>query len=253
VDGVRDELWFTPSPSSNAPDADEDQWNLRQVIVECKHRMKRTYATPPLFEQIQACVYCLMYDTQEADIVQVVRKSASKRKKGEQLVPATPKADINDEERPKPEQQGSDSSEGMTAQAVMPPNSACDSLPESLHVDKSQPKDDRICTKDLASSATDLTICRVSLTDPVMRHAENWNSVILPRLRSFGEAVYNVRYDDDLRYRMLQFVSDPTGDQVHCAWEILHKLCPWLVHCDTAFPKENKGSQTGSSQPECGT
>lgn len=69
VDGRRDEL-----APSQAPAMDEfDNWTMRPIVVELKHRMNRLFSFPPLYEQIQAIVYCLMYRVNDADIVQVIR------------------------------------------------------------------------------------------------------------------------------------------------------------------------------------
>ncbi|KAL9179453.1 hypothetical protein ACHAXT_008743 [Thalassiosira profunda] len=100
VDGVRDELYTAPSAppakaatsvdaTNKAPqhdntqdpysfsDEDEEQWSLRPIIVECKHRMNEAKVPPPLYDMIQTCLYCMMYNVDEADLIQVVR-----RKKG---------------------------------------------------------------------------------------------------------------------------------------------------------------------------
>jgi hypothetical protein len=76
---------------------------------------------------------------------------------------------------------------------------------------------------------------RVSLDDPIMQHRQQWNQVILPRLRSFAEAVYRVRRDDDKRYRLLASLCDPSDDDQEKAWKLLFTELPWLETCDTAF------------------
>jgi len=72
VDGLREEL-APNNNNNNSDDADDDSWILRQVVVECKHRMRQVHVVPPLYEQVQAVVYCLMYDCRDADLVQVLR------------------------------------------------------------------------------------------------------------------------------------------------------------------------------------
>jgi len=110
VDGIRDELYMdsskppVPKNAATAPptdatsdtqgnassansqqhmsthgeydfsDDEEDQWSLRPIIVECKHRMKEAKLPPPLYDQIQTCLYCHMYNVEEADLIQVVRR-----------------------------------------------------------------------------------------------------------------------------------------------------------------------------------
>ena len=77
ADGMRDELYHNPqsahTASSNDGFGDDDNWDLRQVVIECKHRMKNAFNPPPIYDQIQTVVYCMMYDTTEGEIVQVVR------------------------------------------------------------------------------------------------------------------------------------------------------------------------------------
>jgi hypothetical protein len=51
---------------------------LRPIIVECKHRMKKAQLPPPLYDQIQTCIYCQMHETSEADLIQVVRNQNAK-------------------------------------------------------------------------------------------------------------------------------------------------------------------------------
>ncbi|KAL7560352.1 hypothetical protein ACA910_002764 [Epithemia clementina (nom. ined.)] len=73
----------------NNDDADDyddgdDEWCLQSSVVEVKHRMYRLHkVAPPLYEQIQAVVYCLMYNVPQADLVQVLRRrrSNTQRKK----------------------------------------------------------------------------------------------------------------------------------------------------------------------------
>lgn len=77
ADGMRDELYHNPqsadTTSSNDGFGDDDDWDLRQVVIECKHRMKNAFNPNPIYDIIQTVVYCMMYDTTEGEIVQVVR------------------------------------------------------------------------------------------------------------------------------------------------------------------------------------
>ena len=113
VDGIRDELYMdsskpTPSkpsdwvpsdkattidPSGNKNNAEQDgynfsddeeeEWSLRPIIVECKHRMNEAKVPPSLYDQIQTCLYCHMYKVQEADLIQVVRRKGKKSEEKE--------------------------------------------------------------------------------------------------------------------------------------------------------------------------
>lgn len=181
VDGIRDELWYDEpaSPSgSDEQDNPDDYWKLRQVVIECKHRMSsncRARVAPPLYDQIQAVVYCLMYQTSEADLVEVFRTVDKKCQNNKQK----------------------------------------DAQKSEIEVQK-----------------VEIVASRVSLDDPLNRHGENWELFILPRLRSFVDAVYNIRSDDDKRYRLLSSVANLDDSD---AWTMIIEECPWLKNCDTAF------------------
>jgi hypothetical protein len=181
---------------------DDDSWTLRRVIVECKHRMQRLQSIPPLYDQIQAICYCFMYEVENADIVQVLRIQEKKNEGKSQ----------------------SESTDFTKHQLV----NKCVSKNDS-NVAASFPEGN---TKIMVQSN------RVSLDDPVMQHRQQWNQVILPRLRSFAEAVYRVRGDDDKRYRFLASLCDPSDDDQEEAWKQLFAEIKWLEHCDTAFRKK---------------
>ena len=86
--------------------------------------------------------------------------------------------------------------------------------------------------------AIDINCTRISLDDPVMQHRYNFYDVILPRLRSFVEAVYCVRSCDDKRYRLLRAAAiASSGGNEREWWEVLTVECPWLNDCDTAFQR----------------
>eukprot|EP00980_Cylindrotheca_fusiformis_P023922 scaffold11212_cov121-Cylindrotheca_fusiformis.AAC.1 len=98
IDGIRDEL------VPNSRDGDDDSWVLRPVIVECKHRMHRLQASPPLYEMIQTIAYCQMYGVKEADLVQVLRRQPQKKRskiiEGQQTIRND--ASKSDRESPEP-------------------------------------------------------------------------------------------------------------------------------------------------------
>ncbi len=100
VDGIRDELYVDSSMSTageedqlhndnvdpsnghcnnskiSCPDNDEDPWSIRPIVVECKHRMKNAIVPPPIYDQIQTSLYCHMYNVDDADLIQVVRRNS---------------------------------------------------------------------------------------------------------------------------------------------------------------------------------
>jgi hypothetical protein len=210
VDGIRDELapCATRSAGGDSP-SDDDSWVLRKVVVECKHRMSRIHAVPPLYEQIQTTAYCLMHQVTEADIVQVLRKERVAKRKG------APQAEVQSTTLDGWVQKGSNNEE------------------------KELPAPPAAAAKENARTVT-ITVSRISLEDPIMQHRANWTQVVLPRLRSFVEAVFSIRSNDNLRYQLLVSLSDTTDDdKLKSAWHILHDKCPWLESCDTAYHRIN--------------
>jgi hypothetical protein len=377
VDGRRDELMPNNSASNfdsiGKSDNDDDSWVMKPVIVELKHRMNRLFHFPPLYEQIQAVAYCLMYRVNDADIVQVMRHEEKiysaidkmpndktkastekvdrkgskprpeKGKNSESIVPflketqsvgglenrdpdlevdhsgehrghKTPKEttentdvvvcedageikkvhhykavigskaenlaeeckevpaaseiptctrdivplDIfgsredplpneivmgEEKESPAEMTQGCDSNgaiEAINVAQKFPHRSSSRSQElkvENLHVVMA---DHQTTTKTRARHRRRLTMQadRISLNDPIFQHGRNWHDVILPRLRSFAEAVYAIRRDDTKRYRLLIACSDPLGQLETQGWELIHEECPWLRSCDTAFNRQ---------------
>jgi hypothetical protein len=88
VDGIRDEL-------VEGKEGEDDSSVLRRIVVECKHRMCVLLAYPRLSECIQAVVYCLMYDAEAADIIQVMRtsKNHANNRQGHTTATTTNKVD----------------------------------------------------------------------------------------------------------------------------------------------------------------
>ncbi|EEC48531.1 predicted protein [Phaeodactylum tricornutum CCAP 1055/1] len=207
VDGLREELFSPDTPCTFSTEFGADL-ALRTVIVECKHRMRKVHIVPPLYEQIQTIAYCLMYEVSEADHVQVLRQDPSASGKGScTFVENNTTLDA---------WVASTQNQGKSA-ATLP------------------------TTKPMVDLKPTLTTYRVSLNDAVMQHQTQWRDTVLPRLRSFVEAVYAIRASDDKRYRLLVAVSLSTAGEdaatVLEAWTILHKECPWLESCNTAFSR----------------
>lgn len=221
VDGVRDELWHRHSCSNDGSFTDDD-WELREVIVECKHRMKRAYSTPPLYDQIQATAYCLMYGVNDADIIQVIRKEhpLKKRRRTKEdsekgTVKADPKQTLLDDFLPV---KNNEKERTEKAESIAPV--------EGTESEAANNDDQSI----------EIVVSRLSVDDGIMNHRQNWQSIILPRLRSFVDAVYRVRADDDARKLFLQVVvnEELSGYATQVSWDLLHRECPWLEACDTA-------------------
>lgn len=351
VDGIRDEL----APVANAADESDplsyDDWALRKVVVECKHRMRTIHSTPPLYEQLQAAAYCFMYDADQADIIQVMRPQPKKLKslppgmqaldtwiastpvksngledeKKEALSaellgagsgdnPVSPNAALeappgatstdNVSEQPRiletDDEDGKQSSSSQSSieasrattcnsvvvslaapgtenkKARVPPvessTDACDYAlpPEPAMTPRASVQSSALKSQDSAAMepahsvslladtaagrmaklptetsgdskkpAPIIAVHRVSLDDPIMQHRAQWRAVVLPRLRSFVDAVYRVRADDNLRYRLLISASSASDDEMADAWKLLHDQCPWLLQCNTSFGRRD--------------
>jgi len=298
VDGIRDELAPAETRAAiirdgndgggNIDDDDDSSWYLRKVIVECKHRMNRIHAAPPLYEQVQAVTYCYMYDAREADIVQILRRQRPRRDKvrndgisssssvsrsdegGKEGVVAPPE---DERARHNELQKEAKEERNMPENGTLPENKFDEviekepAIPTVANADERKPDGDRMLeskssrsTSEAAAAADDdddgpiMTISRVSLDDPVLQHRQNWERIILPRLRSFVEAVYAIRSDDDKRYRLLAATTASTGsnigdiDLTEEAWQILHNECPWLAGCDTAYYRRDRTTKTHSKK-----
>ena len=219
IDGIRDEMYHVPSIPTvqdgtgvtchelhpqhmELKYSDDNEWALRRVVIECKHRMNKAFNPPPIYDQIQAITYAFMYDTSEAELVQVVRN--------EESITETNQYNIKKD-------------------ATQQTNKESDK--QSLSTKERQ----------MHSSSVTITSSRISLDDPIMKHRENWYATVLPRLRSFVDAVYSIRSDDDKRYRLLRAaaMASSGGDDKEW-WHILHNECPFLKHCDTAFYGQRK-------------
>jgi hypothetical protein len=253
VDGIREEL--APSLACHSGDVssdfeDDDSWVVRKVIVECKHRMSRIYKSPPLFEQIQAVTYCLMFQVGEADIVQVLRTCPIERHEASRLTKRANDAGTDKTEELHAEGDGREQSLSMPAAEPYQQGASTDATAvpcnESSQDDKNRHRTAKLNSCPQSSYAS-ISINRVSLNDPIMCHREHWAHCILPRLRSFCDAVYRVRSSDEKRYRMLMAVSeaslpnntDSEADfAIDCQaspWQILFNECPWLQCCDIAY------------------
>eukprot|EP00559_Dactyliosolen_fragilissimus_P004570 CAMPEP_0184858382 /NCGR_PEP_ID=MMETSP0580-20130426/3493_1 /TAXON_ID=1118495 /ORGANISM="Dactyliosolen fragilissimus" /LENGTH=669 /DNA_ID=CAMNT_0027354501 /DNA_START=117 /DNA_END=2126 /DNA_ORIENTATION=- len=237
IDGMRDELYHRPNTNTMNNDCEfsEEEWGLRPVVVECKHRMGgRAFIPPPMYDQIQAILYCLMYKTTEADIVQVVRK---KRLDEENL-------DIKCQESSK------DSKGELCAQSQIDCSKAKSDQSKDIKVDKQHEKGHDITIKQQTLKQeiiTEITNTRISLEDDTNGHRTSWHNIILPRLRSFIGMVYTIRADDDKRYKMLMNMamsSSGTHDEEkyeHDLWNSIFHECPWLKDCDNVYQGEGTG------------
>jgi hypothetical protein len=260
----------------NDDDNTDDGWMMRRVLVECKHRIRALRSCIPVYEVVQATAYCYMFDAEVADLVQVLRKARAtshKRSKpsGDSHTEESKKSETCDirnyfkragSKEDKCIEEKEDAPSAGAAAAVSsepsqkPPlvtehasttESSCDdaktspiSRPEQESDAAQDPKKEPDTSK-IEKTADESDLCmnviRLDLDDPVWQPRMLWHSLVLPRLRSFVEAVYAIRRDDSKRYQLLQAVAIANGDGalLEPAWSMLHHECPWLVDCDTAF------------------
>ena len=244
VDGVRDELCCYPNGISDGLVGDDD-WKLRKVIVECKHRMRRGNFTPPLYDQIQTTAYCLMYGTEVADIIQVFRKEKLHNPPTKRT-----KIDLKAAKLEETRQGGQDNTivQYMLRQEFPDVSKALNTTSSSAIAQEDQMEkldsDKRVkAMPDNAinklEQAIDIDVYRLTLDDGITNHRQNWHLFVLPRLRSFVDAVYRMRADDDIRKLFLQMVveEEQSGFVTQASWDMLHRECPWLKECDTAWSR----------------
>ena len=251
---------------------DDEEWQVQTNIVEVKHRMSRLHkVAPPLYEQIQAVVYCLMYNVTQADLVQVLRVPKHK---------STPNKNPQKENRLSPQKRSvsaksqSPSKTNTTntrggspkTQSVRNENTSTlegwiqrSERPNSTPIehDKLPKMNDTTNNKDDNNKdSVELQCCvhYISLDDPILAHKQQWTTRILPRLQSMVELVYRIRQDDGRRYQLLLTIAEATASQSYGdAWTLIMEECPWLHECDDALHAYRNSTDdrpiTGQPQP----
>eukprot|EP00934_Nitzschia_sp_Nitz4_P003930 Nitzschia sp. Nitz4//scaffold60_size111251//11980//13419//NITZ4_004138-RA/size111251-snap-gene-0.177-mRNA-1//1//CDS//3329555537//3920//frame0 len=216
VDGIREEM-IPIAKSLSEEEEDECTWIMQNVIVECKHRMNKLQASVPLYEMIQATAYCLMYNCGEADILQVLRHRSK-----------LPGGSVSE---------GSEK-EFLNADTTASSNLECKemgSVVDLTHDDKQKTGRNIAVKGDLSHVPMTIEVTRLSIDDPLYCHRQNWYGTVLPRLVLWATAVYDIRSDDDKRYRLLASVA---AEKMGNAWDLLHEECPWLIGCDTSYSRD---------------
>jgi hypothetical protein len=215
VDGIRDELVTVRSKTTEQDELDdddgddEDSWSFRQIIVECKHRMHQVQPTPPLYEMIQVTAYCLMYQTDAADLVQVLRIEPSPQKQSDNQ---------------KRDQKTIDSNQKIT-----------DFISTSTTTQSTATQAPSPEIKDESSPTMRISVSRITLDDPTFGHRQNWYGIVVPRLLEWTKVVYQVRSHDELRYRLLTALAT---DNLEHAWNMLYEQLEWLRDCDTSYRRD---------------
>jgi hypothetical protein len=273
---------------ADADDDDDfscESFSLSRVVVECKHRMRALLPNGPRFSEcIQAVVYCFMYEADDADIVQVLR--CSKKPSSSANVNAKLKSNKESIEKHSGAlltdfYKKSSPSDGKSAANVTAKNDNDNVVEEGTNKINSKEIGSDSATTDgdvseninvaAAAAATTTTtteqhdtndaidtsdvtmkieVDRVSLDDPQFGHRANWKAFILPKLRRWVDAVYEIRQSDDKRYRLLTALSMMTAvdndndndtasggqqqqqqsrkDHVKAAWELVFEECDFL-------------------------
>ena len=185
----------------NFLDDDEDeQWSLRPIIVECKHRMNEAKIPPPLYDQIQTCLYCHMYNVEEADLIQVVRR---KKSQGEEKEKDAQKKNAADEESEESKNGTTINKHKQDIKITITRVSLSDPIHNHNHHWK-----------------TTLLPRLASFVDAVYKVRKDDRKryrLIMALVRSQHEESTN-RAEEE-------------------SWRLLWEECPWLKYCDTAFGK----------------
>lgn len=260
VDGIRDELG--PSTVSSLEEAnkngqggdnDDDDvscnsFSLSRVVVECKHRMNKLLNGPRFSESIQAVVYCFMYEVDDADIVQVLRSKNGTKKAlltdhFETLDSNNDKADVTQKDQDNKSQKNADETKENESEKAKD-NIKIEEGEVSTN-DKTEASKERSPATDKNEAIENnvtmtIGVDRVSLDDPNFGHRANWNTIILPKLRQWVDAVYRIRESDDKRYRLLASLSaievsssqevleETRKHHAKAAWELVFEECSFL-------------------------
>ena len=184
----------------NFSDDEDNQWALRPIVVECKHRMNDAKVPPPIYDQIQTCLYCHMYKVEEADLIQVVRrKGKCEEKENDAAVKSNGDNDENVKSKSKPE---SKEDINITITRV--------SLNDPIH------NHNHHWTATLLPRIASF----VDAVYNVRRDDGKRYRLIMALVRSQQE--------------------DSNDAAEKEAWKLLFEECPWLMHCDTSFGKRRR-------------
>lgn len=168
---------------------DATKWKPTKVVVEVKSRVFSVKDPPPLYEQIQLVAYMVMLNCRYGDLVQAIRKPQS----------------VEETNR-----QSDQTSVGITEQ------SQHSNTVSATHIE--QQTTSVVVRTD---SQPSYKISRISLNAPPYYHQFHWDTVIVPRLHVFRDAILAVRNNDDIRASFLL-----SEDDVRLA--LIHHLCPYF-------------------------
>ena len=88
-----------------------------------------------------------------------------------------------------------------------------------------------------SASSMRISVCRLTVDDPVFGHRQNWYAVVVPRLVEWTKGVYHLRSHDEPPYRLLMALS--TTEHMEEARSVLCKRLDWGLHdCDTSYRRD---------------
>lgn len=162
---------------------DASQWIPNKVVVEVKSRVFCVRDPPPLYEQIQLVSYMIMLNCKQGDLVQAVRSPANEITT---TVSTSETLDVN-------------GAASITIETRIQSSTSSSS----------------------SSNPKDFLISRVTLNAAPYYHQFHWETVIVPRLHVFRDALMVLRKNDDLRSCYLLATDD-------AKIAMIHHLCPYL-------------------------
>ncbi|OEU20167.1 hypothetical protein FRACYDRAFT_236236 [Fragilariopsis cylindrus CCMP1102] len=218
---------------------DQSSLLLSRVVVECKHRMRLLLPYPRFSECIQSVVYCFMYEADSADIIQKSTSLATRKEEehtedmdtettttaSSSTVTKCPKNIVLDDTVPYTTNDVSNATNFSKVCTDIQSADKCGNDDDTmLSKNKSAIRTTTSTTTMATTTATNTTttklttattkpdisikiaVNRISLDDH-FGHRINWNTIILPKLRQWTDAVYEIRSDDNKRYRLLSMMA----------------------------------------------
>jgi hypothetical protein len=167
---------------------DASRWKPTKVVVEVKSRVFRAKDPPPLYEQIQLVSYMVMLNCRHGDLVQSVRTS----------------------------------SQTVSIPPIATTTATDESIIEEIPLQEILCKPQLVTVSGGVSSESNFKVSRVTLNAPPYYHQFHWDTVIIPRLHVFSDAIIAVRKNDDIRASYLL-----AEDDVRLAF--IHHLCPYFT------------------------
>eukprot|EP01033_Poteriospumella_lacustris_P009833 gene9833-7038_t len=192
---------------------DANKWKPTKVVVEVKSRVFQVKDPPPLYEQIQLVAYMTMLNCAHGDLVQAVRLPAADMAEAKGAIEKTTIASST--LTMTTSVSGSDVRSDVTVVNSSSEASVVVSHQQRVLTSSSGP------TKPLPNA--EFKISRVTLNAAPYFHQFHWETVIIPRLHVFRDAVIAVRKNDDMRVSFLLAEEDTR-------LALIQHLCPYLTN-----------------------